>query len=231
MLSRRGDMGYKSDQTRAKLLHSFNDLIYKQGYKATTLRQIAEATGISLGHLYFYHKTKASLQKALSEDLYGKIEIILDSFFKRSIGSAMNRFLARHILILYLIAKKKELFKVSAGWAESIDVLDNKTELFYRESQKVYKSIDLAVDDNMLKSISSTAVWAKFSIIRSTYKNRMELDYIYAFRVMFGILFHQTSFPDYQSCIDKTIDWFESQNKDALIEKVYDMDAYNYPWD
>lgn len=50
---------------RKKLVEAANDLIYKQGFRQTTLADIARASGVPLGNVYYYFKTKDALGEAV----------------------------------------------------------------------------------------------------------------------------------------------------------------------
>lgn len=50
---------------REKLIDAANDLIYKQGFRQTTLADIARESGVPLGNVYYYFKTKDALGEAV----------------------------------------------------------------------------------------------------------------------------------------------------------------------
>ena len=51
----------KSDRTRARILQESLILFQERGFENTTMRAIAEASGLSLGAAYYYFKTKEDL--------------------------------------------------------------------------------------------------------------------------------------------------------------------------
>jgi TetR/AcrR family transcriptional regulator, transcriptional repressor for nem operon len=52
---------------RARLVEAAARVIYERGYQRTTLADIAEASGVPLGNVYYYFKTKEALGHALIE--------------------------------------------------------------------------------------------------------------------------------------------------------------------
>ena len=60
-------MPRKSDK-RERLLQAARSLIYRQGFHQTTLSDISQESGISLGNLYYYFKTKEEILAAVVED-------------------------------------------------------------------------------------------------------------------------------------------------------------------
>lgn len=60
-------MPRKSDK-RKRLLKVARSLIHRQGFHQTTLAHISEESGISLGNLYYYFKTKEEIIAAVVED-------------------------------------------------------------------------------------------------------------------------------------------------------------------
>lgn len=60
-------MPRKSDK-REKLLKAARRLIHRQGYQQTTLAHIAAESGVPLGNVYYYFKTKDDIVRAVVED-------------------------------------------------------------------------------------------------------------------------------------------------------------------
>lgn len=52
---------------RTRLIDATNKLVQQQGFNQTTLADIAQESGVSLGNLYYYFKTKDDLGRALIE--------------------------------------------------------------------------------------------------------------------------------------------------------------------
>src|SRR5512143_3330834 len=64
----------KSDATRRHLLDRALALFQKRGVEATTMRDIADAAGLSLGAAYYYFPSKESLVFAFYEDNQVEVE-------------------------------------------------------------------------------------------------------------------------------------------------------------
>ncbi len=60
-------MPRKSDK-REKLLKAARRLIHRQGFQRTTLADIAGESGVPLGNVYYYFKTKEEIVQAVIED-------------------------------------------------------------------------------------------------------------------------------------------------------------------
>lgn len=60
-------MPRKSDK-RERLLKAARALIHRQGFHQTTLADIAAESGVNLGNLYYYFKTKDEIISAVVED-------------------------------------------------------------------------------------------------------------------------------------------------------------------
>lgn len=50
---------------RERLIHAAKDLIHRQGYSKTTLADIADNSGVPLGNVYYYFKTKDDIGSAV----------------------------------------------------------------------------------------------------------------------------------------------------------------------
>lgn len=53
----------RTSDKRERLLVAAKDLIHQRGFKQTTLADIAEASGVPLGNVYYYFKTKDDIAK------------------------------------------------------------------------------------------------------------------------------------------------------------------------
>lgn len=58
----------RSSDKRERLISAADNLIHKQGFHRTTLADIAEESGVPLGNVYYYFKTKEELCKAVIEE-------------------------------------------------------------------------------------------------------------------------------------------------------------------
>ncbi|TQS46275.1 TetR/AcrR family transcriptional regulator [Cryptosporangium phraense] len=54
-----------SANKRAKLVGGAAEMLYRQGVEATTLAHVAEASGVPVGNIYYYFKTKDDLVRAV----------------------------------------------------------------------------------------------------------------------------------------------------------------------
>ena len=60
-------------ESRRKILGSARKLFAGQGYTGTTMKQIVEDAGTSIGNLYFYYRNKESLLATLIEEMFEEI--------------------------------------------------------------------------------------------------------------------------------------------------------------
>lgn len=58
----------RTSDKKEKLLAAANTLIHKQGFHLTSLADIARASGVPLGNVYYYFKTKEDLGRAVVEE-------------------------------------------------------------------------------------------------------------------------------------------------------------------
>ena len=58
----------RTSNKREKLLEAARDLIHRQGYRHTTLAEIAERSEVPLGNVYYYFKTKDDLAAAVIKE-------------------------------------------------------------------------------------------------------------------------------------------------------------------
>ena len=64
---------------RERLIAAARDEIHRRGYAATTLAVVAEASGVPLGNVYYYFKTKDDLIQAVIEDHTAHVDALLEA--------------------------------------------------------------------------------------------------------------------------------------------------------
>ncbi|HEV7275147.1 MAG TPA: TetR/AcrR family transcriptional regulator [Devosiaceae bacterium] len=68
--------GKQSADKRVRLAKAAVDLAYRQGYRRTTLADIAAESGVPLGNLYYYYKTKDDIGDAILGHREGEFEAL-----------------------------------------------------------------------------------------------------------------------------------------------------------
>jgi AcrR family transcriptional regulator len=66
----------KGEQTRQGILSAAYDLIIRQGYAATSMRQIAEKTGLALGGIYNHFSSKEEVFRAIIAERHPFFQIV-----------------------------------------------------------------------------------------------------------------------------------------------------------
>lgn len=77
---------------RERLLDAAKELIYQQGFNQTTLADIAQASDVPLGNVYYYFKTKDELAQAVIEDRQHEFNISFDQW--SALPDPQNRLMA-----------------------------------------------------------------------------------------------------------------------------------------
>jgi AcrR family transcriptional regulator len=69
----------RSDANREHLVNAAADLFWKKGYTATSLADIARQSGVPLGNVYYYFKTKAAIARAVGQLLQDQTRDALEA--------------------------------------------------------------------------------------------------------------------------------------------------------
>lgn len=69
----RGRQQAKSEATRARALDAALELFSQQGFRATTIRQIAEQAGLSVGNVYYHFASKEAIFERLLQNFKRRI--------------------------------------------------------------------------------------------------------------------------------------------------------------
>src|SRR5215831_19747335 len=68
----------KSDETRARILAAAIDLLRRQGFDATTMREIAAAAEVATGAAYYYFDSKDAIVLAFYGQAQDEMEPMLE---------------------------------------------------------------------------------------------------------------------------------------------------------
>jgi len=74
----------RSSDKRERLIRSADELILRQGFKQTTLQDIAQDSGVPLGNVYYYFKTKEDIGKTIIQSRIEKMEELLADCSKQA---------------------------------------------------------------------------------------------------------------------------------------------------
>src|SRR4051812_47954199 len=69
----------RSSDKREKLLEAAKTLIHHQGFNETSLADIARASKVPLGNVYYYFKTKDDIASAVIDEHIGELQAMHES--------------------------------------------------------------------------------------------------------------------------------------------------------
>ncbi|WP_319370436.1 TetR/AcrR family transcriptional regulator [uncultured Ilyobacter sp.] len=110
-------MQVKKETVYKNIYNSALNEFWKNGYEKTTMRSIADNSGITLGNIYRYFPNKASLFEAIIGDTYTNFINIFDTYHDKLSKMTHEQKLAFYIELLsnFFISNKKKLAILFAG--------------------------------------------------------------------------------------------------------------------
>jgi len=96
---------------RERLMKAGLELFARNGYAATSVREIVTGGGVTKPVLYYYFGSKEGLYKAIIEDALIKQQAVLDEVLARS-GSALDRLFFLFERILRGVRENRDLVKM-----------------------------------------------------------------------------------------------------------------------
>jgi TetR/AcrR family transcriptional regulator, transcriptional repressor for nem operon len=73
-------MGTIRSNKRSQLVQAAGNLVHRRGFSRTTLADIAQASGVRLGNVYYYFKTKSAIGQAIVEQRAGDYQKVLSAW-------------------------------------------------------------------------------------------------------------------------------------------------------
>lgn len=126
--------GYaKGDEVREQILRAALGILVENGYRAMSMRRVAEACGLKFGNLTYYYRSREDLVRDLLEAIVRAYEIQFDQIVQEPDVSAEFRLAELCSLILEDIRTKKTTHVFPELWA-----LANHDEFVSERVQELY---------------------------------------------------------------------------------------------
>ena len=98
----------RTSDKKERLLESAKDLIHKQGFNQTSLADIARDSGVPLGNVYYYFRTKEEIGSAVILEHEANLKALLHGFEQNELDPRQ-----RILLYLNFIIEVKEITAAS----------------------------------------------------------------------------------------------------------------------
>lgn len=178
------------EDIRNVIIEEASKLFIKQGYKKTTIRQIAEVCNLGRGHLYYYFKKKEEIVLYLYKYLIEKIYTHISKPSNKSIDPLLSYAITQYIYIKVIVTndaffrmyiEASEIDSVRKEYLKTLgDILkSNLSELnfnFKKEDINLSIMIGSAGEDELLRRFYKNDIDLNLDqIIESTIKTRLLL--------------------------------------------------------
>lgn len=152
-------MGRSPTNTKAKLLETANDLIWKSSYGSVSVDDICSACGVKKGSFYYYFPSKADLAVTVMEESYQSFESEMSDIFSSDVPPA-TRF---EDLAVFVYEKQKNAYdkygrvcgcpfaSLGSEMAGSEEIIQKKAdEIFSRQKNIFIPTLQEMVDTGQL---------------------------------------------------------------------------------
>ncbi|RDY27861.1 TetR/AcrR family transcriptional regulator [Romboutsia weinsteinii] len=165
----------ESIDLREKIIKEASKLFISQGYNKTTIRQIAEVSGVGRGHLYYYFKKKEDILLHLYRDILDKLYVYINENLNPNSDPLVN-YAVTQCIFTYVLASSNQLFRmyieassISLVKKEYINIL---IDLF---NEKMYGTNYRFSEENIYISmaIGSSGGW---ELLNRYYNDEIDLD-------------------------------------------------------
>lgn len=164
----------KGEMTKERILQSAKELFYEQGYDATTIQQIADRSGTTLGSMTYHFATKSTFVDRIFDDYFNNITDAIRSFQFEPWNSFENHFRLTMVYYNNLLTDLRvkhfyyEIHKNSALFA----FLHKRISLVYKEFVKDY---DLRTRPIEFEAILTADLGARRECMVAYYEDRLQM--------------------------------------------------------
>lgn len=216
----------KNNQVRAKILEEFERFLNEFGYKKTTIQKIADACGISKGHITFYFKKKEDLLPALFENFFARISIIMDEMKLEE--KPIVLFFIKQLFIFYILEKKEDYYKKVSELSEIVRHLEYRADGFYNNFSDIMKEMDIKFDSHLLRNACISLSFTIYGLVGYWHRNSYKIDYIYFFNFLSNGFLAQGNFKNLKQYKEKALEIFGNQDKEELLQRYNSLSEYDY---
>jgi len=152
-------MGRSPTNTKAKILQTANELIWKSSYGSVSVDDICTVSGVNKGSFYYYFPSKAELAVEVMEESYQGFESEMVAVFSTNV-SPVERF---NNLVTFVYEKQKQAYKkygrvcgcpfasLGSEMAGNEEVIQKKAdEIFCRQGDILIATLQEMVDTGQL---------------------------------------------------------------------------------
>ena len=104
----------KSEETRTRILEAALALFRKRGFEKTTMRDIAEASGVALGAAYYYFDSKDELVMGFYERAQRELDPLLEAALAKTNGLEERLRAVIEVKLQYFAPNRKLMGALSA---------------------------------------------------------------------------------------------------------------------
>jgi len=224
------EMSEKAKITRAAILKEFNNQLYRDGYKNATLKGICDGLNISTGHLYYYFKKKEELYINLFRDFISKIYIIFNNFIGINIDELKKTLLIDRFA-RFMNLNVPELKNIRKEIVDYSSIITETALMFSDFYITGLKATGFSYADQDVVIGQQIAVAGEHALQKLSVDGKLpEKDDTYYSELEIKTFFNAIDFPrdkaEYYILTSGKL--FDMLDKDFLVMKVYEMDAYDY---
>jgi AcrR family transcriptional regulator len=147
----------KSERTEAAIVDAALDLFADQGYESTTMRQIAQRAGVSVGNSYYYFASKEALVQALYERFsFATFDAALNRISK--LDTLADRIAEAMLTWVDVMAPNRKFgaafFKSATDFGSSVSPFSTESAHIRKQSYGLWQAVlDGATDTEDLGSV------------------------------------------------------------------------------
>lgn len=142
----------KSDETRARILAAALELFRRQGFDATTMREVANEAGVATGAAYYYFDSKEAIVMAFYRQAQDEVHERIVSTLPRRKGPRARLRAILELRLDYFTANRKFLGALLRHAADPADALSP----FSRETESI-READIAHFTAALEGVKAPA--------------------------------------------------------------------------
>lgn len=205
--------------TREKIVQEFYKLMAKQGYKNTSLREVAEACGISKGNLSFHFKKKENIAIVIARCAYLRAYTEMQASVPE-IDDAILMFLLHRFLLFYAGSHREVMFRFLAEMFENDLYMNWRAKTTYHDLCSAFAKQNVAFDKNELWEACVFSIFGLYGIINRLYVNKQEFEFERYCKLFLHTMFYQVHFEQGNKYIDEAFRIFSTLDIDTLFSEL-----------
>ena len=172
-------------EIKEKILQNALDIFLEKGYKSTSMKEIAQSSGIAVGNIYNYFKDKEALYDTIASPVFNDINEIFTGTIQRPVRLNVDE-KSRKFINIYKSSKKVFVMVIENSSDTKFEtlkktIIDNFASVIIRTKNQLTRKTTTDREKVFIKAFTGAYINGIISILEQKIDEETKLEILYDF--------------------------------------------------